>query len=302
MDKRFKEAYASLAQDKNQRHALASLIVDYIDPQHITENIVGLMLNTRSLDPGDALVKKVRKGIDVRTLVPGSVHLASEITVSDRVNYMLDGADIKVKANLWELESGELGTVEEIRREMQANLQDYYINRVFTSLGNVWTAANTPNNYATGAELTATMLRDAIDWVRYTVGRVRAVVGTRRGLGPITQFGGFHTDGTSTVAYSEGIREIYESGWVGSWYGANIVALDQVWDNLEDYNAQIPNNLVLVLGENVGEFITYGEPRWKQWEEMQPTPPDWFIELYQQWGLIVDNAMGIYVLDITSLS
>ena len=111
MNKKFKEAYASLAKNKNQREALASLIVEYIDPRHITENVVGLMLNTRNLDPGDALVKKVRKGIEVRTLVPGAVHLASEITVSDRINYMIDGADIKVKANMWELESGELGTV-----------------------------------------------------------------------------------------------------------------------------------------------------------------------------------------------
>jgi hypothetical protein len=48
----------------------------------------------------DALVKKVRRGIEARTLVPGSIHLASEITVDDRIVYMLDGVDIKVKANL----------------------------------------------------------------------------------------------------------------------------------------------------------------------------------------------------------
>lgn len=302
MDKKFKEAYASLAKDKTQREALASLMVEYIDPQHLTGNIVGLMLDTRSLEPGDALVKKVRKGIEVRTLVPGSVHLASEITVEDRINYMLDGADIKVKANLWELESGQIGTVADIRREMQAKLQDFYVNKVFTALGNVWTAANTPDNYTATAELDATTLKDAIDWIRYTVGRVRAVVGTRRGLGPITQFAGFHTDGTNVVGYDEGIREIYQTGWVGSWYGANIVALDQIWDNLVDYNAMIPNNYVLVLGEKVGEFITYGDTRWKQWEDMNPTPPDWYLELYQQFGMIVDNAMGIYVIDVTSLS
>ena len=50
-----------------------------------------MLLNTRSLKPGDSLVKKLRKGIEVRTLVPGSIHLASEVTVSERVNYVLDG-------------------------------------------------------------------------------------------------------------------------------------------------------------------------------------------------------------------
>jgi hypothetical protein len=245
----------------------------------------------------------VRKGIEVRTLVPGSVHLASEITVEDRVNYMLDGADIKVKANLWELESGELGTVADIRREMQAKLQDFYVNRVFTALANIWDGSNTPDNYTAGANLTDTMLRNAIDEIRYKVGSVRAVVGTRRGLGPITQFGGRHQDSDSSkFAYREGIREIYETGWMDNWYGADIVALDQVWNNLVDYEAQIPNRYVLVIGENVGEFITYGEPKWKQYEDMKPTPPDWYLELFQNFSMLVDNVMGIYVLDITSLA
>jgi len=305
VNEEFKKAYAALAQDKSQRDALASLIVEYIDPNHVTENIVGLFLNTRRMNPGDALVKKVRTGIEVRTLVPGSIHLASEITVSDRVNYMLDGVDVKVRANLWELESGALGTVESIRREMMAKLQDHYVSRVFTSLANIWTAANTPNNYVASATLTAAVLRNAIDWVNYTVpGGVKAVVGTRRGLGAITQFGGFHVDAVAnnTWGNEDAIREIYKTGWLGSWYGANIVALDQVWNNLVSYTPQIPNRYVLVIGENAGEFITYGEPKWKQWEHMDPTPPDWLVEVYQQFGMIVDNAMGVYVIDVTSLA
>jgi len=90
----FKKAYASLAGDKAQRDALASLIIEYIDPNHITENIVGLFLDTRAMKPGDAMLKKVRRGVEVRTLVPGSIHLASEITVNDRYNYMLDGSHV----------------------------------------------------------------------------------------------------------------------------------------------------------------------------------------------------------------
>ena len=61
MDEKFKKAYAEMAGDPKQRKALASLIVEFIDPKHVTENIVGLFLNTRAMNPGDALVKKVRK-------------------------------------------------------------------------------------------------------------------------------------------------------------------------------------------------------------------------------------------------
>lgn len=305
MDKKFKEAYAALAKDANQREALASLIVEYIDPNHLTENIVGLFLNTRRLKPGDALIKKVRSGIEVRTLVPGSIHLASEITVTDRINFMLDAADVKVRANLWELESGELGTVQDIRSEMLANLTDFYINRVFTCLANVWSAANTPLNYAAVGNLNAATLRGAIDWINYTIGGgVRAVVGTRLGLAPITQFAGFHVDpvANSTWGNVDAIREIYKTGWLGSWYGANIVAIDQVWNDPVNYQPMIPNRYVVVIGENVGEFFLYGEPKWKQWEHMDPTPPDWLVEVYQQFGLIIDNAMGIFVIDVLSLA
>ena len=304
MDK-FKNAYASLARDGNKRDALASLIVEYINPSHIVENIVGLFLDTRAMKPGDALLKKVRRGIEVRTLVPGSIHLASEITVEDRLNYMLDGANVKVRANMWELESGELGTVESIRSEMQAVLSDFYINRVFTCLANIWTAVNTPVNYIAAAGLTAAVLRNGIDWINYTVpGGVRAVVGTRLALANITQFAGFHTDpvAAGTWGNEDAIREIYKTGWLGGWYGANIVALDQVWNNPINYATMIPNRYVLVIGNKTGEFITYGDAKWKQYDDMRPTPPDWYLELYQQYGLIVDNAMGIYVIDVAALA
>src|SRR5690349_11235603 len=125
-NKELQEAYASLVKD-GKRDALAQLIVEYAQPGHITTDFVSLLMNSRRMNPGDALVKKVRKGIKVRTLVPGAVHLASEVTVSDRINYILDGADVKVTANEWELESGEIGTLDEIRTEMLAKLRDNYI-------------------------------------------------------------------------------------------------------------------------------------------------------------------------------
>ena len=81
------------------RDALAEMIVEYVQPNHITVDFVSMLLNARSLKPGDSLVKKLRKGIEVRTLVPGSIHLSSEITVTDRVNYILDGSDVKVTYN-----------------------------------------------------------------------------------------------------------------------------------------------------------------------------------------------------------
>jgi len=296
---KYKEAIATAMKDGN-REALAQIIVEYVQPHHLTVDYVSMLLNARSLNPGDALLKKVRKGLQVRTLVPGAVHLASEITISERMNYVLDGADIKVTANAWDLENGDIGTVGEITTELQAKLRDYYLGKVFTALTTVWTATNTPNNFTNvGGAISEVALKGAIDKINQTTSGVKAVVGTRAALTPITLFGAFWTDGGSkTTEVVDNVREIMQTGFLGKYYGAPIIAIPQEYDNPEDYNALVPNDKILVIGENVGEFITYGPVKTKEYTDPRPTPPQWYLELYQQFGLIIDKAMGIYVLKV----
>jgi len=302
---KLREAVASVVKS-GDREALAELLIEYIQPNHITTDYIGMLLNTRTLNPGDALVKKLRKGIEVRTLVPGAVHLASQITVSERMNYVLDGADVKVTYNEWDLDNGNIGTVQSIRQEMAAKLRDYYINKVFTALTTVWTAANTPSNYTlVGGSITATALENAIDQINNTTAGVKAVVGVRSALTPITKFGAFWNDGNTVgtdaqwAGVNSQLEEVVNRGLLGRYYGAPIVALDQIWDNPDDYNALLPTDKILVIGENVGEFILYGDVKWKQWSDMNPTPPQWMLEVYQQFGMIIDNAQGIYVLGVS---
>jgi hypothetical protein len=76
-----KQAVAELFSNPHERDALAEMIVEYVQPNHLSGQFVGDLLTTRTLKPGDSLVKKLRKGIEVRTLIPGSIHLSSEITL-----------------------------------------------------------------------------------------------------------------------------------------------------------------------------------------------------------------------------
>lgn len=298
-EKNYKEAIAGLLKDGN-REALAQLIIEYVQPQHLTGDFVSMLLGTRSLNVGDALVKKVRTGIKVRTLIPGSIHLKSELTVRDRINYVLDGADVGVQYNEWELASGELGSIESIRAEMSAKLRDYYLGKVYTSLSTIWNAVNTPNNFtAVGGPITATALENAIDKINQTTSGVKVVIGTRKAMTPITKFGAFWSDGSNVAEVPDNIREIMSTGMLGKYYGAPLVALDQIYDNPFDYNALLPEDKILVVGEGVGEFITYGDVFTKEWQDMRPTPPQWNLELYQQFGMIIDRADGIFVLDVS---
>lgn len=297
-EKKVQEAVASMFKDKSQRDALASIIVEYVQPNHLTGQIVGNLLKTRALKPGDSLVKKVRKGIKVRTLVPGAVHLAQEITVSERINYVLDGADVKVTYNEWEMESGEIGTIADIKAEMAAKLKDFYFNKIFTALGTVWTAGNTPLNYTSvGGVITDTALEAAINRINETTPGAKAIVGVQSIITPITKFAAFWNDGTHYEASQTKLDEILNSGKVGNFLGVPIIAVKQVYDSPDTYQPMLPSDFLLVIGEDVGEFITFGDVKNKQWSDMNPTPPQWMLEIYQQFGMIVDNAQGIYMLD-----
>jgi hypothetical protein len=297
MEKKVQEALASMMKDRNQRDALAEIITEYVQPNHLTDEFVRGLLPVRRLKPGDSLVKKVRKGIEVRTLVPGSVHLASEITVSERMNYTLDGADVKVTYNTWEMERGEIGTVQSIRAEMAAKLRDFYINKIFTTLSTVWNATNTPNNYTSvGGNINATVLEAAINYINQNTSKAKVIVGSRAAVTPITKFGAFWTDGTNVGYDPQDMQTIRQSGWLGKYYGVPVLAVDQIRDNPEDWTALIPTDKVLIIGENVGEFILFGDVKGRMWDDMNPTPPQTMIEIYQQFGLMLDNAQGIYVL------
>lgn len=310
-EKDYKEALAATMRDPEQREAFAQILVEFLEPGHLTGEFVSQILNTRSLEAGDLLVHKVRKGIEVRTLVPGAVHLASEITISDRINFVLDGADIKVTYNEWELERGEIGTVESISAEMRAKLRDFHITKVFTALSTIWDATNTPDNYATvslsdwnaGNSTAEAAVRAAIDRINQVTSGAKIVIGAREVMTPTTLFAAFWGDTSSTTVFhtaDELIMRIFESGWLGRYYGVPFVMVEQVYDNAEDYVSLVPTDKVLVVGENAGTFITYGDVRTKQWTDMAPTPPQWYLELYQQFGMIIDNAQGVYVIEITS--
>jgi hypothetical protein len=302
MDEKIRESIASIMKDRGQREKLAQLLVEYVAPHHLSVDFVSLLLNSRAMNVGDILVKKVRKGLKVHTLVPGSIHLKGEITTQERMNYALDGAIIGVQANQWELDSGQIGTVAEMRSEMEAKLRDYYLAKVFTLLSSIWTVGNTPDNFVEGGStITSTVLEAAIDRINKVGGGVKAVIGSRAAMTPITKFGAFWADpgGTEYGYVPERIQEIMSTGMIGNYYGAKLISLDQEYDAPDTYVPLIPEDIILVIGQKVGEFITYGGVNSKEWTDMRPTPPYWNLELYQQFGLIVDNAWGIYVIHLS---
>lgn len=296
---KFKEAVATVAKS-GDRKALAQVITEWLDPQHLTTDLMSLFLDSKSLNPGDSMLYKVRKGMHVRTLVLGQIPLRDEITVSERMAYNFDIADIAVNANEMEIASGELGSIQQIKNEMQAKLTDFYVGKAFTALSTVWTAATTATNFTDCAgPLNATALENMINHINQTTGGAKMIVGSRAAVTPITKFGTAWSDGTNTALSQSRIDEVLRTGWLGTYYGVPVLTIEQLYNNFESYTKLIPEDKVLVVGNNVGSFVTYGPVNQKEYTDPKPTPPVWNYELWQQFSLVVLNAMGLGVLAVS---
>lgn len=300
MDKNeLKQSVASLMKDRSQREAFAEMLTEYIQPGHITTDFVSMLLNTRALKLGDQLVKKVRKGIRVHSFVPGTIPLRSEITVSERMNYTLDTYHVGVLANEFELASGEIGSVDEIKNEVAAKLRDYLYGKIFTMLTTIWTEANTPIQFTdVGAPVTKAALDNMIEAVGNRAPSVKAIAGVRSALLPITEFAGWSTYSSTNHMAEFVSEELARTGWVGQYKGVPLVVIPQDRNNPEDDTILVPTDKILVIGDMVGEYITYGSMNPVEYTDNRIIPPQWNYSVWGQHGMIVDNADNLGVLKI----
>lgn len=319
-------ALAELA--RTDRKAFAEVITEYVDPVFLTLDIASTFLNTREMRFGDILVKRFKGKYHVQQLVPGQITLGEQVTIRDKaVSVALDILSAKAAYNELELQhGGPQFTPEQVRNDVRAALQERVLMRTWNALGNIWTAGNASALTIPGATysnfidasgpLTSTALDNAIDHVNYWSGGVRAIVGTQQALAPLSTFGQYQILTGTTPDYGVLLTQNgqpagtfqntspFGSGpkAVETYRGVtNIVRIPQVFDNTEYPPVPLlPTNYVLVIGENVGEFITYGGPQTKEYTDMEPTPPYWNFETWVQFGLMIWNARGIVKVAVTS--
>lgn len=320
-----RRAFAELA-TQSDRRALAEVITEYVDPVYLSLDLASTFMNTREIQFGELHVKRFKGKYHVQQIVPGSITLGEQITVRDKAwSYNLDILSAKALYNTLELaHGGPAFTPETVRADVQKALNEKILMRGWNALANIWTSGNAAALTITGAAysnfldaggpLTSTVLDHAIDHVNYWSGKVRTIIGTEAALAPLTEFGqyrlisGSNTDNfvaingqpagtvTNVSPYGAG------SKGVESYRGVtNIVRVPQIFDNSEyPPKPLLPNNYVLVIGEDIGEFITYGGPQYKEYVDNEPTPPYWTYETYVQFGMMIWNARGLVKIAVTS--
>lgn len=319
-----REELATLA--KHDRRAFAEVITEYVDPVYLTLDIARAFLNTKEMGFGDILVKRFKGKYHVQQIVPGQIMLGEQVTIRDKaVSYAIDILAAAAKYNELELKhGGPQFTPEQIREDVQNALKEKILMRTWNALANIWTAGNAAALTITGAgnsqfidaagPLTSTALDAAIDHVNFWSGKVKAIVGTESALAPLSTFGQYRlisgtlSDNYVTLDGREAHTFQNPSPFNSANYGvesyrgvSNIIRIPQVFDNTEyPPRPLLPNNYILVIGENIGEFITYGGPETKEYTDMEPTPPYWNYATYQQFGMMIWNAKGLVKIACTS--
>jgi hypothetical protein len=319
----FRKAVAELA--RTDRRALAEIITEYVDPVYLTLDIASTFMGTREMKFGDILVKRFKGKYHVQQIVPGQITLGEQITVKDRaLSFNLDILAAKAEYNTLELEhGGPTFSPETVKSDVQKALQEKLLMRTWNALGNIWTAGNASSLTITGATysnylnasgpLTSTVLDEAIDHVNYWSGGVRAIIGTEAALAPLSTFGQYQIIGTNNQYVTQNgtppgtIQNVSPFGngskAIEAYRGVNnIVRVKQIFDNTKYPPVPLlPSTYVLVIGEDIGEFITYGGPQYKEYVDNRPTPPYWNYETWVQFGMMITNARGLVKIDVTSV-
>jgi hypothetical protein len=318
-----RQALAELA--VTDRRAFAEVITEYIDPVYLTLDIAGAFLNTREMNFTDILVKRFKGKYHVRQIVAGQITLGEQVTVRDKaISMNLDILSAGASYNELELRNGgPQFTPETVRSDVQKALQEKILMRTWNALANIWTTGNASALTIPGATnsqfldasgpLTSTVLDAAIDHVNFWSGKVKAIIGTESALAPLSTFGQYKMiSGANSDNYVQINGKAPFSFQNSSPFGApyavesyrgvnNIIRVPQIFDNTEyPPRPLLPNDYILVIGDNIGEFITYGGPQTKEYTDMEPTPPYWKYEVWQQFGMMIWNARGLVKIACTS--
>ena len=310
MDQTLKTAIAEYAKEAGNspsgKSAMAEIIVKMTEPQHLALEIFRQFMPVRSLNPGDSLMHKVKRGrYPVRSMVPGTSHLMDAVYQGDKVAFLFDSLIAGTNANLWEIRSGDIGTVQEMRANLRKDVIDGIVSKVFNLLTTVWNTTDTPSNYidASSTGITQVQLDAMIENILEKNGSVRAIFGQRRALLPIYDFAGYKgveitAGATGTVMPLPQLEEYYRTNRVTSYKNIALVELDQIFaSDLPDVNRKlIPTDKVLVIGADAGQIVTFGGFEYQDYTDFRTQPANYVLHGWQQYGMIVDDVEAIGVI------
>lgn len=317
----FKQAVAEYSKSaasagKGPRTAYADLVMEVVQPNHLSFDLLSAFLPVTTRAKGDQIGRRVRRGrYPIRTMTPGAKHLTDVLSYQEYFTFMFDRLIAGTSHSVWEIESGEVGTVEQFRTELRQDLFDDLITKVFTLLSTAWNSSATPSNFldSSGTGLTQAGLEAMIETVYNYSGQVRAIVGSRAALLPLYKFAlyrEFVLTGTGTdrgFGITSAFNEFTNTNKVSSYLGIPVVELPQVYRNRLDANAttmawrgvaqrMIPTDKVLVIGDTAGEVALMGEFEYQDYTDPTTQPANYVLHGWQAYGMLINDIQQIGVI------
>lgn len=314
-----KKAVAEVAKTavdaRGMRTAYSDLVIDVAQPNHLSLELFNAFMPVVQKNPGDQVGRRVRRGrYPVRTMTPGAKHLTDVLSYQEYISFMFDRLIAGTSHNVWEIQSGEVGTVDTMKAELRADLFDELVSKVFSLLTTAWTASATPSNYldssATG--VTQTGLEAMMETVLNYSGQVRAIVGTRAALLPLYRFAQFREftltgTGTDRAAFpTAAFDEFLRTGRVASYLGTPVIELPQVYRNRLDAGStsgikgsaqrMIPTDKILVIGDQVGQVALMGTFEYQDYTDPSTQPANYVLHGWQAYGLLIDDVQSLGII------
>lgn len=301
---------------KGMRTAYADLVIETVQPNHLSLDLFNAFMPTVQKNVGDQIGKRVRRGrYPIRTMVPGSKHLTDVLDYQEYISFMFDRLIAGTSHSVWEIESGEVGTVDTMKTELRADLFDDLVSKVFSLLTTVWTTAATPSNYldSSSGGVTQIGLEAMMETILNYAGQVRAIVGSRAALLPIYKFAQYREfiltgTGTDRVAFpTSHFDEFLRTGKVASYLGVPVIELPQVYRNRLDANSvnlgfkgvgqrMIPTDRILVIGDQVGQVVLSGGFTYQDYTDPTTQPANYVLHGWQSYGMIIDDVQSLGVI------
>jgi hypothetical protein len=321
-EKELKRAVAELSKtaglpESGGKSKYAEMIVQLVQPNHLTLDLIRAFLNVETFNRGDQFTKRVRRGrYPVRTMVPGAKHLTDVTDFAEKVTYSFDTLIAGTNRNIIEIRNGEVGTVDSMRRDLRNDLFDKLISNVFNLTSTVWNSSDTPSNFidASGTGLTKAATDTMIETILETSGDVRAIIGTRKALGNLYEFAQYQEfvlNGTGVDrgwGITDAFYEFTRTNRVTTYKGIPVVELPQTYTNTlrQGTNSGIRNpqeklisdDRVMLIGQNAGTFALIDGVEYQEHIDTSFQPANYQIHCWQSYGIILDAIEQIGIIKV----
>lgn len=298
------------------RTAYADLVIETVQPNHLSLDLFSSFMPTVQMNPGDSMGRRIRRGrYPIRSMTPGAKHLTDVLSYQEFYTFMFDRLIAGTSHSVWEIQSGEVGTVEQMRSELRADLFDDLVSKVFTLLTTAWNNVSTPSNYLdlSSGGLTATGLEAMMETVLNYSGQVKAIIGSRAALLPLykfAQYREFVLTGSATdrgFAITPAFTEFLGANKVSSYLGVPVIELPQVYRNTLDANAStlawrgaaqrmIPTDKVIVIGGDAGKIALMGGFEYQDYTDPSTQPAKYVLHGWQGYGMVIDDVQQIGII------